>query len=201
MEEVFPYKEELDYNLLKTTDEGLYSITRRRDSEKIVSIIYQTTGSAHDKTVTDATACIGGDTIQFGLKFKKVHSIELNNENLEMLRNNIEVYDLKNVTLHHGDVTKIFNWHTDILYIDPPWGGPAYKENTDLDLMLGDTRLDVWLNTILKKKYRPSFIFLKLPQNYNFKRLNLLVNVDIIKPFRIRNYFLIYIGVHSYSKK
>jgi hypothetical protein len=196
MDEVFPLREGIDYTKLKLTQEGEYSVTRRRDADRIMSIISKVVGDLKTKTVTDATGCVGGDTIQFALRSKFVNSIELNEENFEALQNNIAVYGLENVTLHHGDSTRVFNWRTDILFVDPPWGGPNYKENETLELYLSHKRLDEWLEEVLRRKIRPSYIFLKLPHNYNFNRLNFLSNIEMIKPYRIRNYLLISIKVH-----
>jgi len=199
MDNLFPYKQDIDYTKLQTTEEGLYSITRKRDSERILSIIKHNVRDLHTKTITDGTACIGGDTIQFAMAFHHVHSIELNSANFDCLVKNINVYDLTNITLHQGDCTLLFNWNTDILYLDPPWGGPDYKAKNDLDLMIGSRRIDSWLDDILLRKNRPSYIVLKLPHNYNFKRLNFLVNVEAIKPFRVRNYVLVVITVHPFQ--
>jgi hypothetical protein len=201
MEELFPHKENTEYIKLQTTEEGLYSITKRRDSERIIGIIKQTVKDINKKTITDATGCIGGDTIQFALAFKNVHSIELNLENFKILCQNINVFDLTNIKTYNGDCTSIFNWNTDVLYLDPPWGGPEYKSKVNLDLMIGSKRIDLWLDEILIRKNRPSFIFLKLPHNYNFNRLNFLINVEMIRPFRVRNYVLVCITVHSFNSK
>jgi hypothetical protein len=197
MDEVFPLREGVDYKTLMLTPEGEYSVTRRRDSERIISIISKVVGGLKTKTVTDATGCVGGDTIQLALQSRFVNSIELNEDNFRALQNNILAYGLTNVTVHNGDCTRIFNWRTDILFIDPPWGGPTYKENETLDLFLSTTRVDVWLEEVLCRKIRPSFIFLKLPHNYNFNRLNFLSNIEMIKPYRIRNYILISMRVHA----
>lgn len=199
MENLFPYKQNIDYTKLQTTEEGLYSITRKRDSERILSIIKHNVRDLGNKTITDGTACIGGDTIQFAMAFHHVHSIELNLANFDCLVKNINVYELSNITLHHGDCTVLFNWNTDVLYLDPPWGGPDYKAKKDLDLMIGTKRIDSWLDEILLRKNRPAHIVLKLPHNYNFKRLNFLVNVEAIKPFRVRNYVLVMITVHPFQ--
>lgn len=196
MEEIFPYVEGIDYTRLKITTEGEYSVTRRRDADRILEIMEKITGDLKTKTITDATGCVGGDTIQFGLHCRFVNSIEINEENFKVLQNNVEVFKLENVTLHHGDSTKVFNWKSDILFIDPPWGGPQYRENQTLELSLSDKRLDQWLEEILLRKIRPNYIFLKLPVNYNFTRLNFLSNIEYIKPYRIRNYILIAIIVH-----
>jgi len=200
MESLFPYKQDIDYTKLQTTEEGLYSITRKRDGERILSIIRYNIKNLNNKTITDGTACIGGDSIRFAMAFHHVHSIELNLANFDCLAKNINVYQLNNLTLHQGDCTFLFNWNTDVLYLDPPWGGPDYKTMNDLDLMLGNKRIDIWLNDILIRRNRPDHIVLKLPHNYNFKRLNFLINVEAIKAFRVRNYVLVIITVHLFQK-
>lgn len=197
MEDVFPLRDNIDYTKLKLTKEGEYSVTRRRDAERIINIMITTIGDPKTKTITDVTGCVGGDTIHFGLYFQTVHSIEINKENYEALQNNVSIYNLQNVKLYNDDATKLFNWKTDVLYIDPPWGGKQYKESKELDLYMSSKRLDEWIDEILKRKNRPSYLFVKLPHNYNFKRFNFLSNVDYIKPYRIRGYILICITIHK----
>jgi predicted RNA methylase len=200
MEDLFPKKDGVDYQRLQTTAEGSYSITRRRDAERIMIVLGNIFKETKTMTITDATACIGGDTLNFALKFGHVHSIELNQENFEALENNIQIYDLHNVTLHHGDCTRLFNWNTHVLYVDPPWGGKDYKKHKELDLRLSDKRLDCWLEEILSRKNRPDYIVLKLPYNYNFKRLNFLLNIDYIRPYQIRSFVVVIITVHKPTK-
>jgi len=196
MEDLFPRKEELDYSKLKITDEGAYSITRWRDADRILNVLRYAFKNLSNMTITDATACIGGDTLNFAGNFRHVHSIEINNNNFEALSNNVNVYGFNNITLYHGDATMLFNWNTNVLYIDPPWGGKDYKKHKNLDLILSGKRLDVWLEEMLSRKNRPQYIVLKLPVNYNFNRLNFLINVDNIRPYRIRSYILVIITVH-----
>ena len=197
MEDLFPRKEGLDFTRLKTTEEGTYSITRRRDAERILAILRNVFKDMQSMTITDSTACIGGDTLNFAIHFGHVHSIEINNENFEALTNNVNVYGFNNVTLHHADSVAFFNWNTHVLYIDPPWGGKDYKKHKNIDLTLSSKRLDVWLEEILSRKNRPQYIVLKLPSNYNFNRMNFLINVDNIRPYRIRSYVLVIITVHK----
>jgi 16S rRNA G966 N2-methylase RsmD len=191
MEDVFPHNDTVDYSKLQMTPEGLYSITRRRDSEKIVQYLKDTIGDLSKKTITDATACVGGDSIQFALSFHKVHSVEWKHDNFIVLRNNVQAYGLQNITIHEGDVTKLLNWKTDVLYIDPPWGGPDYHTLRSLDVFLGNIRMDVWLESILKEDKYPKHIVLKLPRNYNFTRLHFLPNVESVYFYRIRGFVLV----------
>ena len=87
------------------------------------------------------------------------------------LKHNVKTFKLTNVNLYFGDSTKIYKWHTDVLYLDPPWGGPDYKTKVNMDLFLGTIRIDNFLKKIIRKTWKPSYIFIKLPRNYNFERL------------------------------
>lgn len=169
---IFPYKKGVKYDKLKMTEEGEYSITKRNDGIQILNIMKNIIGNLRNKTITDLTGNVGGDTILFGLNFKKVKSIEFNKENFKVLENNINVYNLNNVELFEGDSTKIYNWMTDILYIDPPWGGSNYRNSNNIDLFFGDYRLDDYIDFILKQSWKPKYIILKLPKNYNFDRFS-----------------------------
>jgi hypothetical protein len=185
----------IDYSRLHVTEEGAYSITRRRDADQIIHIIKNTVPDYSQKSITDATGCIGGDTLNFATVFEKVHSIELNSDNYEALKNNVGVYGFTNITLYHGDCTEVYKWASDVLYIDPPWGGPNYRTIQNLNLYLGNIRLDDWLEDILSGPYRPSHIFLKVPLNYNTKPLQFLTNIKSISMHRIRTYMLVHITV------
>jgi len=201
MEDLFPRKEGLEYSSLQTTQEGSYSITRRRDAERIMNVLRNVFPTLRQLTITDATACIGGDTLNFANWFAHVHSIEIKDDNFRALTNNVDAYGFQNVTLHHADSTKLFNWNTHVLYIDPPWGGKDYRKHEKLDLYLSEKRLDTWLEEILLRRNRPNHIVIKLPVNYNFNRLNFLTNVDAIKPYQIRSYILVIITVHKPTSK
>lgn len=194
MEDMFP-RGSVDYSRLQITDEGAYSITRRRDADQIIHIIKNAVPDYSQKSITDATGCIGGDTLNFAGVFREVHSIELNTDNYEALKNNVGVYGFTNITIYHGDCTEVYKWASDALYIDPPWGGPNYRTIQNLNLYLGNIRLDDWLEDILSGPYRPSHIFLKVPLNYNTKPLQFLTNIKSITSYRIRTYMLVHITV------
>lgn len=195
MEEIFP-RRDVDYSKLQLTPEGTYSVTRRRDADHILSIMASNVGNLKDKSITDATACVGGDTINFALNFREVHSIEYSKENFDALRNNVNVYGVTNVSLYLGDCMKLYNWASDVLYIDPPWGGPNYRNLERVELFLDSTRLDVWLEDLLSGPYRPSFVFLKVPSNYNSIPLQFLPNVKSVRSFKIRSYILVCVSVY-----
>lgn len=191
-EELFAEKQNVDYSKLKITPEGEYSITKRKDGKILLNIMKSILKNIKDKVITDLTGNVGGDTILFGLNFKKVHSIEINDENFQALENNINVFKLKNVNLYFGDSTKLFDWYTDILYLDAPWGGKDYRKYKLLDLYLGSIRIDEYLEEVVKRNNSPKYLFLKVPYNYNFDRLYKLGKV---KKYKIRNYYIISILV------
>jgi hypothetical protein len=196
MEDIFPKKDGIDYSSLQLSEEGMYSITKRRDGEHIIHIMASIVKNLAEKSITDATACVGGDTLNFGSHYKEVHSIEYSKLNFDILQHNVKIYGLTNINLYFGDCIEIYKWASDVLYIDPPWGGPEYKKLQNVKLYLGETRLDDWLEDVLSGPYRPSWVFLKVPINYNSAPLQFLPNVKSVRNYRIRTYILVSISVN-----
>lgn len=197
MDKFFPYLEGVDYSKLLLNKEGKYSVTRRNESEQIIDFMYFMIDNLENKEITDATGCMGGDTINFSLHFKKVRSIEMSSENYKILQNNVNTFNLKNVEVYHGDSTKIIDWVSDVLYVDPPWGGPSYRNMQAVELFMGEKRLDVWLEDLMSGPYRPTFIFLKLPFNYIPTKLSFLPNFVKMHEVKIQNFFLVCIEVKN----
>jgi hypothetical protein len=197
MDVFFPYLEGVDYSKLLLNKEGRYSITRRNESEYIIDYMYLKVGILETKTITDATACMGGDTINFSMHFEKVRGIEINSENFKLLQNNINTFGCKNVELYCGDSTEIINWISDVVYVDPPWGGPSYRNEKNVELCMGKKRLDVWLQDLMSGPYRPSHVFLKVPFNYNPIKLTFLQNFMEMSEVKIQNFFLLCIKVRN----
>ena len=190
---MFPEKAGVDYDQLKLTPEGEYSITKRHDSKKIIQYMRSMVGSLKGKTIADLTGNVGGDTIMFGLNFKHVDSYEWTPENFDVLKHNVGVYDLKNITLHQGDSTELFHKHVDVLYMDPPWGGPDYKEKKELDLLMGKKSVSEYLKGVTESEWKPRYIFIKVPANFAFDSLKILPVKKILK-FKIRGFYLL--GMH-----
>jgi 16S rRNA G966 N2-methylase RsmD len=201
----FPYKSGVSMKDIQLTEEGKYSYTKRKDGDITIDFLHKNIGDLKDLTILDGTGNIGGDTILFGLNFKQVHSIEIDKDNFDALKHNVSLYKLSNVTLHHGDSTKLFDkYESDVVYFDPPWGGPDYKTKKDLDLYLGKHRIDLFIkNDILSEKasYKPKYIVLKLPFNYNWFRLKHIKDIESSSLLKIRNYRILILKVKDYSKE
>ena len=177
---------------LQVSTEATYSITRPTESKKIIVILknHLTNIGLHVKhcTITDATACVGGDTLQFSRLFKHVNSVEMNPEHYAMLLNNINVYNRTNITTYCADYLKVLAKLTqDVVFIDPPWGGPRYKDKTNIRLQLSNTPIEDVVFKLLR--LHVSLIVLKVPTNFNVPHF--VYHMNKKKENRIRSF-------HSY---
>lgn len=169
---LFPFSKKVRYEKLKMTKIGLYSISNRHDSGTLTRILGQIVEKwgLNPKTVSiaDGTAGIGGNAISFGLIFGDVHAIEIDNIQYEALENNVKQYGLTNLKTWQGDCLKLIpNLDPNIVFIDPPWGGKSYKNETDLDLMLQSIPLvhiiNIWKNVCKNL----SIVTIKIPKNFS----------------------------------
>lgn len=151
----------------KLNREGRFSITKPFESEQIVLYIKN---FANDlllscSVITDATSCMGGDLINFSKKFKRVNGVEINKDNFELLVENCKIFECKNISLYNRDYLEIYkNLTQDIIYIDPKWGGPDYKEQKKLILFIGSEELSIFLDKLIKEQIT-KYIFIKVPLN------------------------------------
>ena len=69
-----------------------FSVTEANFADRISQTIVRLLGpSAKEMVITDATACVGGNSMSFGRYFKHVNSIELDQSRAKMLENNLSV--------------------------------------------------------------------------------------------------------------
>jgi len=163
---------------LKITDKGLYSITKYEDAEWISHIIIKFIESndnikSKNMHIIDATAGIGGNTINFAKYFRYVSAIEINDIHYSVLYNNINALQLSNIStfnqsflvnLENGDnYGKAIN--NTIFFFDPPWGGKSYKNFKYFNLKIGKLYIYNVINMLHAKKYK--YVVLKAPYNLN----------------------------------
>lgn len=105
------------------------------DQEGLYSVIPEDVGLRQaelmqGQTVLDGFGGVGGSAIAFARAGKQVTCIEIDPGRLKMIRNNAEVYGVADkILLIEGDFLKIApTIKADTVNLDPPWGGPAYKE-------------------------------------------------------------------------
>ena len=162
-----------------------YSVTDMRTADKISHFITELDGlKTGSIVITDGTACIGGNTISFCKKFKLVQAVELDKTRYDMLEHNLKTLGYKNAKCYNGDYLKYIDCLTqDIVFLDPPWGGPTYREKNEVELFIGDTPLD---EVCERLKSKTKYIIIKAPANLNSQRLREKFgeNVEIRSEFR-----------------
>ena len=174
---LFPKKQGVDMSKLLMTDIGLYSITSSSKSTETINIIkkYINNVPTNNLIITESNGGVGGDTIVFANYFKQVNVVEFSPIHCAVLRNNvIDVYKCTNVVLFCTDYTHVFKKiKQDILYMDPPWGGPNYKYVDKLYLHIGNYMIEEIINKI---KSNTKIIVIKAPFNYDIDYLKSTVN-------------------------
>ena len=169
-----------DYQNLKMDLEGSYSLSHKDDADKLSILIKDKYG---DIKIMDATSGIGGNSISFGINFTTVISVELDLKRFSLLKENLENYKLNN-TIINGNFLDYINMDYDLIFIDPPWGGPKYKLEKSINLFINNNNLKE-ITKILKDKNK--IIVWKLPFNYD---LNDFKNFDY-QIYKIKNYLII----------
>lgn len=185
---------------LKIDYESLYSITLPQTSNEIVQLIIDNLSKEKIDyklcTIIDATAGVGGDTISFSIHFKKVYSIEINSIRYSFLLNNLNIYNIKNVTTFNDSYLNLINdLNADVIFIDPPWGGRSYKHVENLKLYLDNKPIEKICLDILFKNIPPKLIVLKLPNNYCFNNFD--VYKLVVKKYMLHKITIIIIDVNE----
>lgn len=194
--ELFP-KPNGNIENIRVTDVGLYSITKKNEAFFISNLITKYFGE-EKITITDSTACCGGNTISFLLhpQISKINSVEIDELHYEILKNNINLYkNSVKVNLVFNNFLNIYESLTqDVVFYDLPWGGRNYLDKEELELGLYDTNNDfVSLSIIINKmKENTKLQVLKIPLNFGFTKFLKEIDYTKIKIHKIYN---------KYSKK
>ena len=168
---------------VQVDDVALYSATEARTAAEMSSVLAALfPGGGAPPVITDATAAVGGNTLSFALAFPGgVHAVELSPQRAHMLSHNVSLLGpevARRVTVHAGDyVRTMFTLRQDIVFFDPPWGGPGYLgASAPLDMFLGETNVAdvaVALCSARASGSRPfaAWVAIKAPLNYNIDGL------------------------------
>jgi predicted RNA methylase len=152
---------------LQLDEEALYSTTDQVTARKICDELGKFVPCG--ATVVDATACIGGLTYTLTNAFTKVIAIEIDPNRYSYLCNNMELLSVSSaVTCILGDaLTACKNLNAAAIIIDPPWGGPEYKNMETMRLQLGGLDLaDVCIRMYLDNP-AVQVIAVKVPVNFD----------------------------------
>ncbi len=192
-------KNKYSYNKIneyKLNTESEYSITRKFQGEQFIKIAKEFTGqNLKTLTITDGTAGAGGDTVNFSNNFKYVMGVEVKKETFKLLTKNCEHFKCKNVTLINDDYSTLYDkLRQDIIYLDPPWGGPEYKFKKEIILSVGKYSLKQIIDKIAKDKLC-KYIFVKMPYNCNIKGIKINKFSIVYNVYGISSYIIACIKV------
>lgn len=167
----FPLKEGVNFNDLKISSEGYYSISKPYLGLYIIKIMKESVeDDLKNYVITDATGGNGGDSIYFAENFKFVNTVELNPEHCDIIKHNMNVYGFKNWSITCDSYDKVMmNLKQDIVYIDAPWGGPSMINLYENDVKLGNYYMYQLVNYIMFN-FEIKYVVLKLPPNYALQK-------------------------------
>ena len=195
---IFPIKKDTKINNYMLSNIGSYSILYPIDADKVAKIIKSfLPGKA---IITDATANMGGATLTFSNYFDHVNSVEIIPFHCKILENNIKVYNAsEKVSVYCMDYLDIGNkLEQDVIFFDPPWGGPDYKKKIIMDMYLDNISISNIIKSLIDKK-KIKIMAMRVPFNYDFKKLLELCNESYIytfkKPDGRLNFFLIILKI------
>ena len=163
------------------TDVSLYSsadVSHSLKTAELVSKYYDIS----NKTLTEASACIGGNSWSFADKVKNINLIEIDKNNFKALKHNMGVVFNKEVindTLEYkgGKTMNFYNDNYikirdkvggDIIFYDPPWGGVDYKNEPQVGYSYNGKFYN--LEDMAKKsfyKVPPELIVFRVPNSSN----------------------------------
>lgn len=145
-------------------EEALYSTTDQITAEKIANTVLELVG--RHAVVIDATACIGGSALSFANTFDKVIAIEKDPVRFRYLEHNITVLDLRpQVACVNADlIDECPKYKSDVIFIDPPWGGPEYKTAKHVSLFLSNQPLASVCCALIQ---HTRYLVIKVPTNFD----------------------------------
>jgi len=164
--------------------EGLYEMTPAN-----LSIwIWRYLGVGPNDRILETCGGLGGDTIVLTQLGTSVITYEPDKTRYQMLKNNVYLGGLsENCNYINTRYSPLVNPHTDcnILYMDPPWGGPGYKKSKVInELYLGFLKIsDIVMNFSEQSNCIDQTIVLKLPFNYDIKNLQAIIQS---RPWRFK---------------
>jgi len=194
------------FKKLQVSNIGVYSITKLSVREIVKNIITNSykflkiKKKLKDIVITDSNGGNGGISIYFSKYVKKVNCIELNNIHYDIIKNNLELYNVsKKVNLINGDyIDHMYELKQDVIICDPPWGGRSYKNSKKIKLQLDNIDIVCIINQLYEKNLFTLFILL-VPYNYDmenfFRNIN-ATNININLSDKVKIITIMHSKIH-----
>lgn len=165
---------EVDFGKFRFTDVSLYSTTPPNQAIYTTNLLlyFYKPNELKNKVITDGNSCIGGNTWSFASVAKHVNAVEISELHSKILKNNLDILECNNVTIYNKNYVEIYDiLEQDILFLDPPWGGVDYRNNTvELEYVYKGKKY-LLSDLLIHLAYLCELIILKLPTNANFTKL------------------------------
>ena len=192
---IFPLENLKDLKNLNYDEEGLWSISHPDIADLLCMETKKFSNEINIdiKNVLDITAGIGGNLLSFAKYFENVLGVEVDLKRFNILKKNLHCYNYNNIECINCNCFDYINSTKekfDMIFIDPPWGGPNYKNDVEIEIKLDNyTMYD--LIELLKKKQLTKLLVFKLPYNFTLD----INNATKIKKIKCGNiiFFMIYL--------
>jgi 16S rRNA G966 N2-methylase RsmD len=162
---LFKFVDEQIRGKLILDSEALFSTTDQITADKITTDILRFVPKT--AVITDATACAGGNTYSFAQHFDVVNAFERDALRVRILRHNMKLLGANNVVIRHGDSWDLCITHVqDVIFLDPPWGGPDYKKHARVSLFMTGRPLAEFCRAVAMAG-TARFVALKAPTNFD----------------------------------
>ena len=122
-----------------------------------------------ESVITDATSCIGGNSLFFALDFKFVNCVEINSNTIDTLKDNMRYFTNKVIYNCSYNIIK-FMLRQDVIFLDPPWGGSIYKSKKRINLYLDSLNVIDIIDSLYNYT---TIVALKVPNNFNKNEISL----------------------------
>lgn len=174
---------------LRITNIGMYSVMPPAQAMSVAQAIASHLGQRSDAlTVVDATANVGGQTLAFASCFKHVHAVELMPLHCDVLRHNVAAYGVgAQVTVHCGDFFKLSRTlpAADVIFFDPPWGGPDYRKQGRMSLDINNVNIMCIAEKLLVDK-RARCVAIRTPATYAFDDVHVHLQHPLVRATIVR---------------
>lgn len=196
-------KTPLDYSGFLTTPESQYYSLLPFQIYQVRKFIHRYVKDP--KVIIDGTSHIGCDAVNLAQMYpgSDIHPYEIDPDVYKILIRNLQYYSSKykwdyfrfkptnqSFTQNISELPK-----ADLVYLDPPWGGPDYKNKKELSLELSGIQVQYLIKDILDTKVK--HVILKTPFNYKKTDLDIftrdkyrVASHDILTPGKKISYTL-----------
>jgi hypothetical protein len=176
------------------TKYAMYTTSPPDHTQFLLEVLAMYFSDLKQRTITDATSCIGGNARMFVGKFQLVNTVDISKLHTDILVHNFGVLELGKMgafNVYTDNYLSVYDGiKQDIIFIDAPWGGVEYRSKKDNALYLNDNAgVATSLCDLIQRELflHAAIIVIKVPKTYNPTRLYKMGMYKYINVIRIMN--------------